>query len=414
MATSDKRNHPSLLNAAVIVAALGYFVDIYDLVLFSIVRTPSLTALGVTGDALSTTGLFLINCQMFGMLLGGIFWGVMGDKRGRLAVLFGSILLYSLANIANGLVTDVTAYAVLRFVAGIGLAGELGAGITLVAEILPKEKRGYGTTIVASIGVCGAVLAAQIAEAFDWRVAYHIGGGLGILLLLLRISVFESGLFAKLSAKPEVSRGNFLGLFRSRKRFFKYLGCILVGLPTWFVIGILVTFAPEFAKALGVEGAVTGGRAIMFAYMGLAVGDLSSGLLSQWLRSRRKVIVVFMMLTLISNALYLHLGAWAALTPDSVYLACLMMGFGVGFWCVFVTIGAEQFGTNLRATVATTVPNFARGSLNLISLVFAWGKAQVGILPAAQMVSVACVAISLLAVKGLHETFHKELDYFEL
>ena len=285
-----------LLQVPVIVAALGYFVDIYDLLLFSIVRVPSLKYLGVPEGELLEKGVFLINMQMAGMLIGGILWGVLGDKKGRLSVLFGSIVLYSLANIANGFVTGVEQYAVLRFIAGIGLAGELGAGITLVSEILPKEIRGYGTALVASVGVLGAVLAYFVADLFDWQIAYFIGGGLGLLLLLLRVSVFESGIFKDLKEKP-VTRGNFFSLFTSSRQFYKYLNCILIGLPIWFVIGILVTFSPEFGKALGVAAPIKAGKAIMFAYIGLSLGDFSSGFLSQSLGSRRRVVLLFILLT---------------------------------------------------------------------------------------------------------------------
>ena len=258
----------SLFSIPVIVAALGYFVDIYDLLLFSIVRVPSLHALQVPDDQLLSKGIYLINMQMAGMLIGGIFWGILGDKKGRLSVLFGSILLYSAANIANGFVTNIDQYALLRFIAGIGLAGELGAGITLVAEVLPKEIRGYGTSLVASVGVLGAVLAYFVADMYDWRIAYFIGGGLGLALLVLRFNVFESGIFKHIKEK-NTSRGNFFMLFTSKKRLLKYLRCIMIGLPIWFVIGILITFSPEFGKAIGLTEPVNAGKAVMFSYIGL-------------------------------------------------------------------------------------------------------------------------------------------------
>lgn len=276
-----------LLQIPVIVAALGYFVDIYDLLLFSIVRIESLRSLGVAEANLLTEGVYLINMQMGGLLIGGILWGIMGDKRGRISVLFSSILIYSLANLANGFVTTVDQYAILRFIAGIGLAGELGVGITLVAEILPKEIRGYGTSLVASVGMLGAVLAYFIADNFEWRIAYFIGGGLGLLLLLMRVSVFESSIFTKVKEKS-VSRGNFFQLFTSGPQFFKYLRCILIGIPVWFVAGILMTFSPEFGQALNLDTPIVAGKAVMWEYIGLTIGDLSSGILSQYLNSRKK------------------------------------------------------------------------------------------------------------------------------
>ncbi|PIQ20686.1 MAG: MFS transporter [Cytophagales bacterium CG18_big_fil_WC_8_21_14_2_50_42_9] len=398
-----------LLQIPVIVAALGYFVDIYDLLLFSIVRVPSLKYLGVPEARLLDDGLFLINMQMAGMLVGGVLWGILGDKKGRLSVLFGSILLYSLANIANGLVTSVSQYAILRFIAGVGLAGELGAGITLVAEILPKEIRGYGTSLVASVGVLGAVLAYFVADLFDWQIAYFIGGGLGISLLLMRVSVFESGIFKNVKEQP-VARGNFLRLFASGRQFFKYLRCILIGLPIWFVIGFLVSLSPEFGQALGIATPIVAGKAIMCAYIGLSMGDLLSGLYSQFLQSRKKVVLTFVSLTSLLIGIYLFVPIASA---ELLYLICGGLGFSIGYWALFVTIAAEQFGTNLRATVATTVPNFVRGSVNVITPLFLYFKTQYGIINSAAIVGVITVTIALLALWKLEETFGKDLNFLK-
>lgn len=357
----------TIFNVAVLVASLGYFVDIYDLLLFTIVRVPSLKDLGVPQSEIDTgVGLLLINIQMLGLLLGGIFWGIVGDKKGRLKVLFGSILLYSVANIANGFVTGTTGYLFWRFVAGLGLAGELGAGITLVAEILPKEKRGYGTMIVATVGVSGAVAANLIAKLVpDWRYCYFIGGGLGLALLFLRISVMESHIFNQTAESKTPGRGQFFALFNNKERFVKYLKCILLGTPTWFVVGILVAFSNKFAIEMGVKSPIDPGNAVAFCYAGLVLGDFSSGYLSQLLKSRKQVMLIFLGLTAACVALYLNLFAaeeWL------FYTVCCVLGFSVGFWAIFVTIAAESFGTNLRATVATTVPNFARGMLLLITM----------------------------------------------
>ncbi|HEY8510722.1 MAG TPA: MFS transporter [Cyclobacteriaceae bacterium] len=398
-----------LFSTPVVVAALGYLVDIYDLVLFGIVRIPSLRGIGIPDDQILTEGIHLIDAQMFGLLIGGIVWGIFGDKKGRLSVLFGSILLYSLANIANGFVTNVGQYTVIRFLAGVGLAGELGAGITLVAEILPKEIRGYGTTLVATVGMFGAVLAYFIAEAFDWRVAYFIGGGLGILLLIMRIGVFESGLFAK-AKQTAASRGNFFLLLTNGRRLKKYLGCILIGMPTWYVVGILIFLSPELGAALGIAEPMVAGKAVMFSYVGLAIGDMASGLISQWLKSRKKVVRLFILLTGLQVLLYVYA---PIRSTEFLYFMCVMLGVSVGYWALFVTIAAEQFGTNLRATVTTTVPNFIRGTLPALNFFFVAAKDQWGILNAALIVGAGTIIIALAALSLLSETFHNDLDYIE-
>lgn len=410
-----KKNSKSILNAAVIVAALGYFVDIYDLLLFGIVRTDSLKDLGITGDAIRNQGEYLISMQMFGMLFGGILWGILGDKKGRISVLFGSILIYSIANIANGMVTTVDGYAFWRLIAGIGLAGELGAGITLVAESLPKEKRGYGTMIVASVGVSGAVAAYLVYQIFqDWRLCYYAGGALGILLLFLRISITESGMFKQAQQSKE-TKGDFLSLFTHKKRFSKYLQCIIIGIPIWFLVGVLITFSPEFAKALGVQQAETimAGKAIAFCYTGLVFGDIASGLLSQWLKSRKKIMGLFLVFNLIM--IFVYLNAYA-ISASTFYILCFTMGFSVGYWVLFVTIAAEQFGTNIRATVTTTVPNFVRGSLPLIILFYSYFRDTIfegDILKSGMIVGSILSLISLLALWKMKETFHIDLDYTE-
>lgn len=400
----------TVFSLPVIVAALGYFVDIYDLVLFSIVRVPSLKALGYSGKELVDHGVFLLNMQMVGMLIGGIIWGVLGDRKGRLKIMFGSIFLYSVANLANGMVSSLEAYAVLRLIAGIGLAGELGAGITLVSEILHKSVRGYGTMIVASVGVSGAILANLVAKSFDWRTAFIIGGILGLLLLALRFGVAESGMFREMEGREQVSKGNFLALFTSRDRFSRFTHSILIGLPSWFVVGVLITFSPEFARLLGIQGAVTAGNAVMYCYLGLVFGDLASGLISQLLQSRKQAVFIFLAITVAAVAAYFLAGGVSAVT---FYMICVALGFGIGYWAIFVTIAAEQFGTNLRATVATTVPNFVRGMTVPITTLFLLLRDYLGLQLGAIMVGVLTLAIALYSLWRLQETFHKDLDYFE-
>jgi putative MFS transporter len=406
---TEKKGIFQVVNALVVVAALGYFVDIYDLVLFSIVRIESLTSLGVTGPELLTKGVLLLNVQMIGMLIGGIFWGVLGDKKGRLSVLFGSILLYSVANIANAFVHSVNSYAMWRFIAGIGLAGELGAGITLVAETLSKEKRGYATMWIATVGVSGAVFAGIIAEFFSWRTNFLIGGVLGLLLLALRVSVVESGLFEKVSSQKG-SRGNFFSLFTTMSRFWRYLICILIGVPLWYVVGILITFSPEISQALGVVGSVSAGKAVLFCYLGLVFGDFASGWLSQIWKSRKRAVFVFLTLTLaVIMCNFLATG----ITASAYYALCAALGFSSGYWAVFVTVGAEQFGTNLRATVAITVPNFVRGSVVPLTLLFQRFKPMLGIVHSAAVLGIGCIIIAFVSLFFLKETYGKDMDFVE-
>jgi len=407
------RPEVGLFSAVVIVASLGYFVDIYDLVLFSIVRVKSLNGIGITeAAAVTNEGLYLLNMQMGGMLLGGILWGVLGDKRGRLSVLFGSILLYSLANIANGFVQTTDQYGWLRLIAGIGLAGELGAGITLVSESLPKEKRGYGTMIVASVGVSGAMVAYWVGEGFGWRNAYFIGGGLGLLLLALRAGVFESGMFEQ-TKRTNVARGNFGSLFTNRARLSKYLRCLLVGVPFWFLAGILITLAPEFGKVFNLQGPVTGGLSIFWCYFGLTLGDFTSGGLSQLFKSRMRTLQAFILASAVAVAVYLF-GLNGASTT-AFYAACFFVGFAGGFWALFVTVSAEEFGTNLRSTVATTAPNFARGALVPVTIAFKALKdiPALGMVGAAAVIGAVLLGLAFISASTLPETYGKDLDYVE-
>ena len=400
-----------ILKPAVIVGALGYFVDVYDLILFAILRIPSLKDLGYTGDLLVNHGILLLNLQMLGMLAGGIFFGILGDRVGRVALLFSSILLYSVANLANGFVHSIETYALWRFVAGFGLAGELGGGITLVTEVLPKALRGYGTTIISTVGVFGAVIGGLVAQRVEWRTAYFIGAGLGLVLFVLRLSVAESKMFHQMKAgAATAARGNFLMLFTNATRFMKYLRCILIGLPLWCIVGILVTFSPEISRALNIQGEVKVAQAIAFCYLGITFGGFASGYFSQLLHSRRKILFVFLLLTALAMAAYF---LTAGQSNGTFYLAILMLGFGVGYWTVFATIAAEQFGTNIRATVATTVPNFVRGATVPLTLAFNHLKPVCGIVPSAALISFTCVLIALWALRGLEETYDKELDYLE-
>ncbi len=409
MAADAKPSLKPLLNLTVLVGALGYFVDIFDLILFPIVRTQSLTALGVAPDQILPTFLRIFNYQMAGMLVGGVLWGILGDRKGRMSVLFGSITLYSVANLANAFVTTIPEYAALRFIAGVGLSGELGAAITLVSEVLPKEIRSYGTAVVASVGITGALFADFIGNVMSWQGAFIVGGVMGLLLLVLRIKVTDSGMFKELANK-NVSRGDFRMLFTRWPRFLRYLRSILIGVPIWYVVAILVASSPELARSLGVAGAVNPGHAIASCYLGLAVGDLSSGIISQWLASRKRTVLLFQGLTLATVLLTLSSHGVSART---YYLLCVALGFSAGYWAVFVTIASEQFGTNLRATVTVTVPNFVRGAVVPITTGFLALKAQLGIVQSALVIGLGCLALAVLSLWGMEETHARDLDFLE-
>jgi putative MFS transporter len=398
-----------LMTVSVIVASLGYFVDVYDLILFSIVRSASLKSMGYQGQQIMDYGVLLLNVQMVGMLLGGIIWGVLGDKKGRVKILFASILLYSIANIVNGFVQTIEGYTICRFIAGLGLAGELGVAVTLVLEILPKDIRGYGTMVVATIGVSGAVAANLVAKFFDWRSAYIIGGVLGTLLLVLQMKVSESAAFTH-SQNTAVKKGNFFAFFTNKIRFYRYMKSIFIGLPIWFSLSVLITFSPEFAKALKINGVINAGDAVMYYYIGASIGDLVTGFLSQYLKSRKKIL--FYSITLLALMIAVYLIQYD-ISVSTFYIICFLTGLPAGYWAVFVTVSAEQFGTNLRATAASTIPNFVRGFVVPITLLFQMFVYMTNIKMSGAIVGGICLVIAFIALLRLEETYHKELDYEE-
>lgn len=395
----------------IIIAALGYFVDVYDLILFIIVRQPSLQALGYSGAALTEKGIQLLNLQMLGMLIGGIVWGILGDKKGRLSVLFGTILLYSIANLLNGMITNINQYYALRFIAGFGLAGELGIGITLIAEVMKKEHRGIGTTIVSGIGIAGAVVGFLVADQFDWRMAYFVGGGMGLLLLLLRISVAESGMFAK-AKNAAVKRGSFLLFLSKKENLFKYLRCIFIGIPVWYTIGLLVTLATELAADLHIVGNVTGSKAVMYHYIGASLGAFLTGFISQKLRSRKKALLLALSgLAIGISILFLSEGV----SNNMFYALLLLTGIPNGYWSVFMASASEQFGTNIRATVTTSAPNFVRGAVVLLSTIFSYLNNGLGMsfVGAALPIGIVVITLAIFSTVRTQDTFHKDLDYIE-
>jgi MFS family permease len=400
----------TVLSLPVIVASLGYFVDVYDLLLFNIVRVPSLKDLGLSEAEISLIGAKIYNWQQAGLLIGGFFWGIWGDKMGRRSVLFGSILTYSLANIACGFTHDVEVYSWLRFIAGLGLAGELGAGITLIAEILPKELRGYGASVVASVGLAGAIAAFFAVKLTDWRMAYFIGGGMGLILLALRVNVLESFLFEKSIRKATSKTVHWWTIFTKRERLIRYFRCMGIALPTYLVIGVYATFGNEFAKALGVPGDIQAGTCVLYTYIGIVTGDFFSGFLSQWLQSRKKAILVMLLMTLAGVLTLLYGGIQTATT---LYICYGWLGFSIGYIAMFLTTTAEQFGTNLRATVTTSVANNVRATVLLTLPVFQFLKPDWGVLQAGATVGAVCFLLALLSLWKMEETYGKELDYEE-
>jgi len=415
----------------IIVAALGYFVDIYDLVLFGVVKAESLGDImkNASETSIAATGKFLFNMQMLGMLLGGILWGILGDKRGRLKVLFGSILLYSSANLLNAFVTDVPTYAVIRVIAGIGLAGELGAGITLVSEMMSKEKRGYGTMIIVTFGALGAVVASLVGsegawlatgiERFsgltlhNWQVAYVVGGSMGILLLFLRIGTLESSYFKAMHQDSGIQKGNLKLIFFHRENLIKYLHCVAIGIPIWYTIGLLIMNSKDnFGPWLGVPD-VSNGLAVMYAYIGLSVGDLISGILSQVMKSRKMVVQLYLVFSLLCVLTFLLMHE-QQISKSTYYFMCFLLGAGTGYWAIFVTIAAEQFGTNIRSTAANTIPNLVRGSVNLVVLFFGI-FVSLGINDgwSAMIVGIGVISLAFYSISKLKETFGKDLNYFD-
>lgn len=406
---SSPQSSDKAIRAAVLVAALGYFVDVYDIALFGIVRVPSLKELGFSDEQILYDGVTLLNLQMGGMLLGGILWGILGDKLGRIQVLFGSILMYSIANLANAFVHDMTTYSLCRFFAGLGLAGEIGAGITLVSEMMPKNRRGLATTIVATVGVSGAVAAALVGDFLHWRTAYIVGGVGGLVLLALRVGVYESGMFSAVKENTEIKKGD-LTLLLSDGRVWRYLSCIGVGIPMFFFIALLTTLAPEIGRALNTTGELRSAQAVLYYATGITIGDVCSGLLSQYLQSRKKVLALF----LSSAAVIMTLMVFAeGCTPQYYYNLAFLGGFSIGYWAVLVTTSAEQFGTNLRATVTSTVPNFVRGATVAITLLFEGLKPYLGTIESVRVVGVICYGLAFLGLYKLRETFHRDLNFIE-
>ncbi len=409
-------NNNNALRWTIAVASLGYFVDIYDLQLFNIISKASLMGIGITDPKeIDQWDYLLFLWQMGGMLVGGLLWGWLGDVKGRKQILFGSILLYSVANIANAFVQSVEMYSLIRFIAGLGLAGELGAAITLVSELMDKEKRGYGTMVIVTMGALGAIGAVFVSKLSlpffglaPWQTSYIIGGVLGLLLLTLRVGTFESGLFEQ-SEKSSAQRGNFLLLFKTKERALRYLACIAMGLPVWYCVGILIKFSKTFALFSDLHIDVSTG--IVFTYLGLSFGDLMSSLLSQYFRSRKKTIAIYLWLTVVVTSTYLFAHP---ISISFFYFLCFALGSATGYWALFVSMSAELFGTNIRATVASTTPNFVRGAVVPLVLSFKAMESEIGSINAAVILGVITIGLALISAHYLKESFGKDLDFQEV
>lgn len=396
-----------VFNATVLVTAFGYLVDLYDILIFNVTRVASLTELGLSGTALTDMGLFILNMQLLGMMLGGIFFGIMGDKIGRKKCLLFSILIYSSATLLCSFIQTGEQYAAMRFLAGFGLAGEVGVGIALISESMTKETRTLGVTFFTALGISGAVIAALAAEFFHWRTCYVIGGLMGFALLVTRTFVMESGLFEKVK-ESTASRGDFTLLLRRKDLFQKYILCILVATPIWFIIGMIWTLGPEVSTALGAKMPVKGPVSVGIGYCGLMVGDGACGLLSYYFKNRKKVIFGFLSAGAI---LMIYLLSQTEITNIAYYALVFSTGLAMGYWINFVSISAEQFGTNIRATVSTSIPNFARATLLPMNLAFSSMKGSLGVVPSVSLLAIIAFAAAFLALWKLEETFHKELDY---
>lgn len=396
-----------VLNATVIVTALGYFIDLFDYYVFLVTRQKVLTDFGFSGSQLMETGLYMVNLQFAGLLVGGVIFGVLGDKIGRKQSLLGSILLYSIATLASGMTHNIDVFAALRFIAGIGIAGEVGVGVTMVSETMDKNRRGLGVTAFIGVGLLGVVAAALMSELLHWRTCYIIGGLAGLLLLVTRIWVMEPQMFTDLN--KSVKRGSFRVLFASPDGVRRYVLCILLAVPVFFGVSIIATLSPELSIALGASPPASVSTTMIIAYTMMVIGEIVIGLLSQRLKSRKKVIALFLVLMAITLGVGFHNGA---LDATGYYILAGVVGFFMGYWVNFIALSAEQFGTNVRSLAANTIPNFTRGTTIAINMAFLALKDD-GVVYAASIVGFTVIVIALLALWKLPETFGKDLDYTE-
>ncbi len=395
---------------AIVASSMGFFVDLYDIIIVSVLRRSSLLDLGIAEADLQAKGVLLLNTQMAGMLLGGFLWGMLGDKKGRLSVLFGSIALYSITTFLHAYAPNYEVYLLLRFLAGIGLAGELGAAVTLVSEQMPPKWRGMGPAIIGSFGMLGAVAGAYIGGHYSWQFTYQLGGGMGLVLLLLRLGVMESGLYRNLQG-AQVRQGDLWLVLRDRKQLLKYCAIILMGFPGWFVNGVVMTFTPEIAAGMGMQEIPSVSMVFTVFFLGFTFGDFSCGLVSQWLQSRKKAIFRYLSAFTLLMITYFAIGYRSV---QIYYTLFFLMGISVGYTIVLITNGAEMFGTNIRSLVTTSSLNLLRASVIPQATLFNLLTHSMGAAKAAALVGILSVAIAFWAYTQLEETFHKDLNYVDV
>jgi MFS family permease len=391
------------------VAALGYFVDLYDMLIFSSERVEALGSIGVAKQKMGEVGLMLQNYQMLGLVIGGFLFGILADKFGRLRVLFASILLYSVANIGNAFVTNVPAFAVARLIAGIGLAGELGVALSWISESLKPQQRTIATTIVSAFGLLGGVVAAIMATHFHWQTSYMIGGIMGLVLLAFRVSLNESKLFEQ-TRQSSAKKGNLFQLLSNKKQLKKFVLCVLSGAPAFVLLSIYVTLAPEFGAAFGITEQISVAHGIMVFLIVFAMSDVACGLLSKIMRKRKTPLLIFACLQILSIGYYLLVPPQ---TVEAFYFRCMLLGFSAGYWGILITNSLEQFGTNIRATVATSTPSLIRGMTIPASIFFTVVSKQTSLVTAGAIVGFSLVAISIVSILLLDDKFENDLNFME-
>lgn len=418
METKETKHKEQSIALLILVASLGYFVDAYDLIIASVVRSSAIVELGLaqvgTPEHTKYAQLFEY-VQSAGILLGGIIFGVYSDKKGRKKALYYSIAIYSIANILNGLLSASvpfvgTVYCILRFICGFALAAELSIGIVMISETMKAKHRGYGTMIVVSFGILGAVLAAVLFEfiGIHWQTLYLIGGIAGVLLLIFRFSVKETNPFLDLE-NQESERGSWVMIFKNRRLLKILFNAILLGFPIYFFISIPIKFATDYGKELGLT--IKGTIPIIVFYIAMSVSDIIANYLCQLFENRKKVLYFYLGLCTISVFL-LHF--YPPTTPEQYfYLFSPLMGFASGYWALLITFTNEQIGTNIRSTYTTAVPNVVRSLFIPIQLLLTVLQPTFGTSTSVFYIGVLAVILALLGLYSLKETWGKNLKFID-
>jgi MFS transporter, putative metabolite:H+ symporter len=381
----------------------GYFIDIFDLVLFSTLRISSFEELKITDPTYWTVVFF--NLQMTGILVGGIFWGKMADIKGRSWSFMGTILVFSIANIINGLTSSLTVYGICRFIAGFGLAGEMGSGIALICEKVPDEKRSLYLGFVSSLGCIGAVLSGWLGDIVYWRYLFIGSGFAGILLTLLRKNLLEPDLFRK-TATLNIPRGQWKTLFQSPPDLIRFILLIFLGIPMWYIIGILWSFSTEMTSTIGLN-IFTSGQAILWGYVGVWMGDMLMPFVSQFLKSRIFTIQICLIMMLLG---VIYLFQFQPHSLLSFQLTHIFLGFTIGYWAVYATLCGESFGTNIRALTSTSLPSLIRFSSIPMMIIYQYGRDE-NELNIALGMGLTVLCISMITTYFIKDTFQKDIDF---